>query len=39
LNYLGFDVVVDISEDIVGAFADEQLAHFVVADFHCDFEG
>ena len=38
LAHLWLDVVVDISEDVVGALTDQHFHHFGVADFHGDFE-
>ena len=38
LAHFWLDVVVNIPEDVVGAFADEHFHHLGVADFHGDFE-
>ena len=35
----GFNIVIDIAENIVGTLGDEQFDHFVVGDLHCDFKG
>jgi hypothetical protein len=39
LEALRFYIIVDVAENIIGAFTDENFDHFDVADLHGDFDG